>query len=293
MSSALFTTVDGDVILRAGSQPDSKYDFRVHKFILSLASSVFKDMFSLPRPSDQNYTEQPDIPIVDISDSPKVFDTILRFIYPGVEPPEITNISILSALFSTADKYNITSINPILRRTLKTFLPDDSFKVFVIACQYGFLEEAKEAAKVSRSQNFVHLNDREDVRHISSTDLFRLVQFVHEREHEGQCKIQAEFDITKRQDYHTRCQHYWKAHDHYPHVEKAVQEAFVSDPCMGRGGLYAVLDLIFDSPPGCDYGYCPLRPSTIRGILSDIGDGLDSINDTLLGRYFGEDFGKG
>ena len=35
MSSAFFTTVDGDVILRAGQKPGSRHDFRVHKLLLS------------------------------------------------------------------------------------------------------------------------------------------------------------------------------------------------------------------------------------------------------------------
>jgi hypothetical protein len=87
MSSTLFTTSDGDIILRAGQEPDSKHDFRVHKFILSLASPVFKDMFTFPQPPDQNWVEQPDISIVNVPDRPKVLDAVLRFVYPGVEPP--------------------------------------------------------------------------------------------------------------------------------------------------------------------------------------------------------------
>jgi len=127
----LFTTVDGDVILRAGPEPDSKHDFRVHKFILSLASSVFKDMFTLPQPPDQNQNEKPDIPTVNVSDPPEVLDTILRFVYPGVEPPKIADLPTLTALLSAADKYNITSIYPILRDALNTLLPGNPFRAYV------------------------------------------------------------------------------------------------------------------------------------------------------------------
>lgn len=147
MSSDFFRTEDGDVILRAGQEPSPTHDFRVHKFILSLASPVFKDMFAIPQPPGQNHNEQPDVPIIAVSDSPHVMDTILRLIYPGVELPKIPNISALVALFSTADKYNITSIYPILRQSLKAFLPGlwsgDALRLYVIACRFGFLEEAK------------------------------------------------------------------------------------------------------------------------------------------------------
>ena len=54
--STFFTTDDGEIVLRASSQPNSKYDFRVHKFILSLASPVFKDMFTFPQHPTRPWT---------------------------------------------------------------------------------------------------------------------------------------------------------------------------------------------------------------------------------------------
>jgi len=90
MPLALFITTDGDVVLRAGSEPDSKHDFRVHKLILSLP--VFKDMLTFPQPHNQTLNE-PQLPIVNIMEPPEVIDTILRLVYPGVEPPKIAGIS--------------------------------------------------------------------------------------------------------------------------------------------------------------------------------------------------------
>ena len=110
MSSAFFATDDGDIILRAGQEPGSTHDFRVHKFVLSLGSPVFKDMFTFPQPPAQNHNEQSDIPTVNVLDSPQVLDTILRFIYPGVKFPTPADLSIVSALLFTTDKYNIMSI---------------------------------------------------------------------------------------------------------------------------------------------------------------------------------------
>ena len=70
------------------------------------------------------------VPVVDLPDSPEVLDVILRFIYPGVEPPKFTNLTTLSALLSTADKYNIASMWPVLREALKTFIPNESFRAY-------------------------------------------------------------------------------------------------------------------------------------------------------------------
>ena len=90
-------------------------------------------MFAFPQPPNETLNEEHQLPIIDITELPNVIDKILRLIYPGVEPPKVTGIPILTALLSAADKYNITSIYPILKDTLKTFLPNRSFRVYVVA----------------------------------------------------------------------------------------------------------------------------------------------------------------
>lgn len=59
---------------------------------------------------------------------------VLRFIYPEVEPPKFTDVQLLSVLLTTADKYNVASMRPVVREALKAFIPGDSFSVFAIAC---------------------------------------------------------------------------------------------------------------------------------------------------------------
>ena len=304
MTSAFFTTDDGDIVLRAGTEPNSKHDFRVHKFILSLASPVFKDMFTFPQPSDQNENEHPDIPVADIPDSPEVVDTILRYIYPGVELPKITKISILSALFSAVDKYNIPSMSPVLKESLKTFLPDDPFGVYIIACQFGFAEEKKQAAKLTKPESFLHPpRNTEAVQLISSTDLFRLVQFVQKRESEGRLRIGFHLDPIEV-ELNSSCEHDGKdTRDYFSLLEEKVKLVFAANPCAGRGDLFAVLDSIPDPPLGCDPSPmsgdwyrqtdnddvydCPLRPMTIRLRLENTAGELRCLNEELLQRFFG------
>lgn len=152
MSSSFFTTDDGDITLRAGQDPSSIHDFRVHKFILSLASPVFNDMFAFPQPFDQNHNQQPGIPIVDIPDSPQVLDAILQFVYPGAELSVLTDLSITSALLSAADKYNMPSMLPVLGGALKFLVGAEPFSVYIVACRFGLLEEAKAAARARLSR---------------------------------------------------------------------------------------------------------------------------------------------
>ena len=303
MTSAFFTTNDGDIVLRTGTEPDSKHDFRVHKFILSLASPVFKDMFTFPQPSDQTLHEQHQLPVIDIPDPPKVLDAMLRFIYPGVEPPNITERQTLSALLMTADKYNITSIYPALRENLKAFSPLHSLWVYIIACRFGFSEEMRQAAKLTTPNGFLCLRDRGDIQLISSADLFRLVQFVQERQQGGQHIIESHLGSLYL-GRTTGCEHYEKdAQDYYLYLEKEVERAFAVNPCVESRDLFVILDSIPDPPPGCDplpksadwyYGggdedafQCPLQPMTIRRRLADIADELERRSDELLQKFFG------
>jgi len=304
MSSTFLTTSDGDIILRAGTEPDSKHDFRVHKFILSLASTVFKDMFTLPQPSDENRDGESHIPIVDVPDSPEVFDIILRFIYPGVEPPDIIDVPTLSALFSAADKYNIVSILPILRQSLKTFLPGDSFGVHIIACRFRLLEEAKEAARVSTSWSMINRDYGEAVQHISGPDIYRFTRFVQKREHEGLSKIEASLGWCQAD-----CYHWVDGEDFYSRLAKEVSDVFVRNPCLEVKDLFEVFDKIPDPPPGCkrrensaewyhnggaDEAFlCPLLPMSIRNNLTVVAKELKRHNHKLLDEAFGKGVGSG
>ena len=310
MPSAFFTTDGGDIVLRAGPEPNSKHDFCVHKTILSLASPVFKDMFAFPQPLDQTLDEQHQLPVVDIPEAPEVFDIILRLIYPGAEPPKITGQSTLSALLFTADKYDIRSVYPTLRENLKAFLSphSDHLWVYIMACRFGFSELVKEAAKVSTKWSLSHLSNQEELRHVSSTDLFRLNQFVLARERDGLARIRAILEPTWLED-SVDCPHNGEdVQGYYSLLGREVEEVFVEDPCVGVKDLSVVLDEIPDPPPGCDplqrsanfysgggdYDHfdCPIRPMTIRRRLKDIADSLSEQNLQSLDQFFGRDRGS-
>ena len=245
MSPTFFTTTDGDVILRAGPGPDSKHDFRVQNFILSLAPPVSRDTIAFPQPPEQ-IPDEHQLPVVDVLDPPGVLDTILQFIYPGVEFPKITELSRLGALLATADKYNIASIYLALRGVLKVLLPRDPFVAYLVASRFGFLEEAREAAKVSNTNSFINHTPGEDLRYISSTDLFRFAQFVQQREHSGRRRIQNALGPYPLDEGFVQCGHGDKAKGFYFRLEKAVEEVFIEDPRVGSKDLFALLDQVPD-----------------------------------------------
>lgn len=295
MSPIFFTTDDGDTLLRASPESGSNHDFRVHRLILSLASPVFKDMFYFAQPSDQS--EHLGIPVINLPDSPEVLDVILRFIYPGVEPPKFTDLTILSALLSAADKYNIASMYPVLRDALKTFIPEESFRVYIVACRFGFLEEAKAAAMASTPRNIsLQKAHEKEVRNISGIDLYRLVWFVNEREESARDSIEFFGSIVCENSRPIR-EHWKDSDDFYGRLRRRLLEVFTKDPGTQPPDFSRVLEELPDPPLGCGLEdldprkkMCPLRPSYIRDSLARLVIELDGISDNLLKQAFGKEF---
>ena len=72
-----FTANDADIILRT---TESKL-FRVHKNILSIASSVFRDMLTVPQsPPEPTKEGECELPVIDVHDSAEDITLLARFL---------------------------------------------------------------------------------------------------------------------------------------------------------------------------------------------------------------------
>ena len=138
MSPYDFDAPDADTILRSSDGND----FRVHRLILSLASPAFQGMFSLPQS-----TESPSqIPTIDVPEPSDILQPFLQYLYPRL-PPNITDISMWAALYTTADKYGAEVVMGLLRDMLiPRFLEIAPLRVYALASHWGFEEEAKIAS---------------------------------------------------------------------------------------------------------------------------------------------------
>jgi len=56
-------------------------DFRVHKSILATASPIFKDLLSLPQPSDSEIVDG--LPMVQLSESSELLNSLFSILYPN------------------------------------------------------------------------------------------------------------------------------------------------------------------------------------------------------------------
>jgi len=302
-----FTTNDGDVILRAGPEPDSKHDFRAHKMVLSLASPIFRNLFQTAQPDGGQEGLLPTIPITD---SPESVDLLLRFIYPGVAPPDIADLSSLSALLTIADKYDVPTALPVAKKMLadEKVLGDDPFGAFIIASRWGFANEAKGAArrltltKIMKSPG--HHRD------LSKEELLRLLWFMQQRRDDAKKIIRTHL-LSENEDpelgsvscgLHNNSD----TREFYEVLAKAVVRKFDINPCLDTEWVVMALVTAVDLPwtgkfcEGIDpdpdperedfYTYCPLRPSVIVNRLNDLAIKLGVSCEQHLRKAFGRKY---
>ena len=176
-SSYTFDSPDADVILRAPLQPgsDGFKDFHVHKLILSIASTVFRDTFSIPQPPSRT-SEDTSLDVVQITEPAEVVEIFLQLIYP-IDPPVITDMRLLNDLLRLADKYVAVGVVTKLKKRLVSpaFLKDDPIGVFAVAYRNNFEEEVKVAIPHTFSIDVVRKISEEHIQIMTTKAYHRLL----------------------------------------------------------------------------------------------------------------------
>ncbi|KAF7371445.1 BTB domain-containing protein [Mycena sanguinolenta] len=169
--SSPFTDHIADTILRSSDG----CDFRVQRVILSRASPFFKDMFSLPQPSDAS-----DVPVIPVAEAGRLFDSFLQLWYPGAQ---------LLMTFSGVEELNtlleltLCKYDPALENYLQAYIEQHPVGVFALACQYGWGQLARTAAKQSLNFDFrtvcLRSGNNSQIKHIS-VELFQALLVYHD-----------------------------------------------------------------------------------------------------------------
>ena len=71
-----FDVPDANIIIRSSDL----VNIRVHKPVLAMASPVFKDLFSLPQPSDGESVDG--LPVVQLPEDSDLLNTLVSMLYP-------------------------------------------------------------------------------------------------------------------------------------------------------------------------------------------------------------------
>ncbi|KAL0564135.1 hypothetical protein V5O48_017917 [Marasmius crinis-equi] len=100
--------------------------FYVYKVILAFVSPYFRDIFqSNPVPPSKLGLNDPEdaekaiahLPVHRIEEDSKVFDTILRWVYPGLATPALSSIEDLASVFEAMVKYRMEHTAPFQAAT--------------------------------------------------------------------------------------------------------------------------------------------------------------------------------
>ncbi|TDL26738.1 hypothetical protein BD410DRAFT_707807, partial [Rickenella mellea] len=146
--SSPFDGADADLILRS-VQGD---DFRVSKAILRETSPFFRDMLSLPQPSDS----PPDgplikdgLPVITVTESSTTLDSLLRICYP-IPSPVLFSLATIEEVLRAALKYDMEIAVSEVRQALQASHYQSgnyAVQVFVIACALKLEDDARAAAR--------------------------------------------------------------------------------------------------------------------------------------------------
>lgn len=134
-------------------------DFRVHKVVMSDASSVFEAMFALPQgPAAEPPEAEPTLTlaVVPLPESSSMLELVLGVLYPG-KGPSLDSPHRIGDVLAVADKYAMDGVMQQMRFLLQTsrFLDDRCYcplsilAVYGLARRYNFESLAADAARAS------------------------------------------------------------------------------------------------------------------------------------------------
>jgi hypothetical protein len=178
-AKAPFDNPDAELIIRSSDN----VDFRVFKSFLSVASSVFKDMFALPQgPVGVTDQEMRDgLPVIQITEESRIVETLLRFCFPNIltSVPVLKTVDEMLPMLEVSIKYGIGILENRMRETLFSppVVKEGAMKLFVIAFQHGWEKETRVAARYTLYQPVWERLYVVELESITGGDLHRLQQY--------------------------------------------------------------------------------------------------------------------
>ena len=125
--------------------------FHVHKSILSMSSAFFRDMFSLPQPTDSEFIDG--LPAVRLSEGAEVLHKLVTLLYPipSVIPDDYDKAL---ALLAVSHKYDMAAIELSVRaemksRDLRPLTSAAIFRAYGFASVKGLTQEMESAARLT------------------------------------------------------------------------------------------------------------------------------------------------
>ena len=176
-----------DVALRSSDQ----VYFHGLKMLLSIASPLFRDIFTLPQPTPTIIAQTASgissmdetrlgRPVIAVTESSVVLQRLLELCYPKWAPEsDILQLGEIQEVLEAAHKYQMTQVLQTLGNTLTTqrFLDQDPFRVFAVACRYHLKTQVAAAARHTLRSPLSSRFYIPDLKYISAAVLQRLLDY--------------------------------------------------------------------------------------------------------------------
>ncbi|KAA1470184.1 hypothetical protein DENSPDRAFT_675656 [Dentipellis sp. KUC8613] len=155
-TNSTFNYLDGDTILRSSDG----VQFRVHNIILRMASPVFDEALSLPKPAPKTNVDEDETPqqdnaqVVYVAEDEKTLATMLSFCYPG-PPPSLGTLKDAKQALTVAQKYEMDTLDDFFKQKLLAFAEQHPEQVFAIGWAQRWKDVVMVAAKATLRKPFL------------------------------------------------------------------------------------------------------------------------------------------
>ncbi|KAF8869767.1 hypothetical protein BD779DRAFT_1583874 [Infundibulicybe gibba] len=174
---------DTDIILRSSDN----VEFHTHRILLSLASPVFRDMFTLPQDSTMKSDAGAIQHIIPMAETSSTLRHFLTWCDPGTEFicdkwTDVTDILELT------DKYDTAALQNMIKKVIISgeWIQTNPLSVYAIAIRYRFCDLVRLAAKSSLQLCLASLHSVPEMDRISAIDFHDLLRYHYN------CSKQAE-----------------------------------------------------------------------------------------------------
>ncbi|KAL1726461.1 hypothetical protein EV714DRAFT_276531 [Schizophyllum commune] len=185
---APFNDAAADVVLRTSD----RVDFHVHKLLLCLVSSFFRDLFSLPHigrggphisPGGSDGGDRASgrffIPVVEVEEDAEALEQLLRWCDPRCTPLPLTTWKDVQIIAALAVKYDAPSISRRVSEFMQgtALVTDNPLRAYAFAIRVNNKELAQMAAREASRAGISAWKSGVELDHISGSALYRLLEY--------------------------------------------------------------------------------------------------------------------
>lgn len=163
---------DVDIVSSDGVQ------FRVRKSLLSQASPVFSDMFSVPQPNSSLFSDG-STDLINLSEPGKTIRLIISLADSPHTSLVIGSLSDIANLLQAADKYDMKTIREHAIYSLRQskVIENEPLRVYAIASQYGAHDTAVRAARRTLRYPMLHEEYFPELEMVNGGTIYRVLRY--------------------------------------------------------------------------------------------------------------------